>query len=334
MKKRIFLLMSMLCLGFIMTACAYAASSNHPYSDVAEDAWYAEAVAYCQENGLMSGISQSVFAPDEPASRAMLVAVLYRQAGSPSTESVHQFSDMTEDAWYANAVDWAIANGIVSGYSDGRFGGDDPITREQLAAILWRSAGRPASGPTEAFADQESISPYAQEAVAWARNEGIVSGMADNRFEPEGIATRAQMAAMLCRLLGQVPPAHEYVDNLEEQTMPSLTIKIGNETFNATLLDNSTTRALLELLPLTATMTEMNGNEKYTYLSNSLPVNTERPERIQKGDLMLYGSDCLVLFYDSFATSYSYTRLGHIDDPAGLEAILTNGSVEVTFQVQ
>ena len=181
---------------------------------------------------------------------------------------------------------------------------------------------------------RRAISPYAQEAVAWARNKGIVRGMADNRFEPEGIATRAQMAAMLCRLLGQVPPAQEYVDNLEEQTMPSLTIKIGNETFNATLLDNSTTRALLELLPLTATMTEMNGNEEYTYLSNSLPVNTERPERIQKGDLMLYGSDCLVLFYDSFATSYSYTRLGHIDDPAGLEAILTNGSVEVTFQVQ
>lgn len=334
MKKRWFFLLPMLCLSLMMTACAYGAPLNYPYSDVAEDAWYADAVAYCQSNGLMSGISQSVFAPDEPASRAMLVAALYRQAGSPNVESVHQFTDQTEDAWYANAVNWAIANGFVSGYSDGRFGGDDPVTREQLVAILWRSAGRPISNTAEAFEDQEHIAADAQEAVAWARSVGIVGGMTGNRFEPELSATRAQMAEMLCRMLTQAPSAEETADDLKEQTMPGLTVKIGSEIVNATLLDNPTTRALLEQLPLTVTMAEMNGNEKFTYLSTPLPVDPKRPGQIQNGDLMLYGSDCLVLFYDSFATSYSYTRLGRVDDPAALAAVLANGSVEVIFQVR
>ena len=114
--------------------------------------------------------------------------------------------------------------------------------------------------------------------------------------------------------------------------MPNLSISVGGQTFTATLQDNPTTRALLEQLPMTVTMGELNGNEKYFYMDESLPTNAQRPGQIHAGDLMLYGSDCLVLFYESFSSSYSYTTLGQITDPDGLASALGRGSVEVTFQ--
>lgn len=112
-----------------------------------------------------------------------------------------------------------------------------------------------------------------------------------------------------------------------------LNIKIGERNFTATLEDNATTRELLNKLPLTINMSELHGNEKYYYFDESLPTNTEGIRNINTGDLMLYGSDCLVLFYDSFSTSYSYTRLGHIDNPEGLANAVGSGNVEVTFEI-
>ncbi len=116
-------------------------------------------------------------------------------------------------------------------------------------------------------------------------------------------------------------------------TMPQMKIEAGGQVFTATLMDNPTTRALLERLPMTVSMSELNGNEKYYYLPDSLPTNSQRPGNIQSGDLMLYGSDCLVLFYESFSSGYSYTRLGSVDDPSNLAATLGSGSVDVTFRV-
>lgn len=115
--------------------------------------------------------------------------------------------------------------------------------------------------------------------------------------------------------------------------MPQLKIEVGGQVFTATLLDNPTTRALLDRLPMTISMTDLNGNEKYYYLPESLPTNSQRPGNIHAGDLMLYGSDCLVLFYESFSSGYSYTRLGTVDDPNGLAAALGSGSVKVIFQI-
>ena len=112
-----------------------------------------------------------------------------------------------------------------------------------------------------------------------------------------------------------------------------LNIKIGDKNFTATLEDNATTREFINKLPLTINMSELHGNEKYYYFDESLPTNTERIRNINTGDLMLYGSDCLVLFYDSFSTSYSYTRLGHIDNPEGLANAVGSGNVEVTFEI-
>ena len=122
-------------------------------------------------------------------------------------------------------------------------------------------------------------------------------------------------------------------DKGEDTAMPQVEIKVGGQTFTVTLLDNPATRTLLERLPMTISMSELNGNEKYYYLPESLPSNSQRPGNIQAGDLMLYGSDCLVLFYESFSSGYSYTRLGSADDPSGLAAALGRGNVEVSIQI-
>ncbi len=131
---------------------------------------------------------------------------------------------------------------------------------------------------------------------------------------------------------------NEIASNLEnkneggEESM-KLNIKVGDKNFTATLESNNTTKSLLEKLPLTINMSELHGNEKYYYFDESLPTNSQRIGNINTGDLMLYGLDCLVLFYKSFSTSYSYTRLGHIDNPQGLADAVGNGNITVTFEV-
>lgn len=113
-----------------------------------------------------------------------------------------------------------------------------------------------------------------------------------------------------------------------------LRITIGSASFTGTLADNLTAAAFKELLPMTIPMSEMNGNEKYYYLSGNLPTAAANPGSIQTGDLMLYGSNCFVLFYESFRTSYSYTRIGSIDNPSGLASALGSGGVSVRFELK
>ena len=113
-----------------------------------------------------------------------------------------------------------------------------------------------------------------------------------------------------------------------------MTIIINGQTFLASLYDNETAAALKEKMPLTLDMSELNGNEKYNYLPFRLPTNASNPGQIHAGDLMLYGSDCLVLFYKSFSTGYSYTPIGRIDDPSGLADAVGRGGVQVTFTIE
>ena len=113
----------------------------------------------------------------------------------------------------------------------------------------------------------------------------------------------------------------------------SIVLTVGNNSFSATLLNNETTSAFVELLPLTLDMNELNGNEKFFYLDNSLSTDSYQPGQINAGDLMLYGNNCLVLFYESFSSGYSYTRLGSLDDSTGLAEALGAGNVKVTFSM-
>lgn len=117
----------------------------------------------------------------------------------------------------------------------------------------------------------------------------------------------------------------------KEEIDLNITITVNGRTFSATLYDNETARAFKERLPLTLDMSELNGNEKYYYLPESLPTNSSRPSAINAGDIMLYGSDCLVIFYESFSTSYSYTPIGKIDDPDGLAEALGSVNIQAAF---
>lgn len=130
------------------------------------------------------------------------------------------------------------------------------------------------------------------------------------------------------------PGAVNNSNNNATPTGSKMNIKIGASTYTATLYDNATSLAFKSLLPLTVNMVELNGNEKYFDLSRSLPANASNPGTIQAGDLMLYGSNTLVLFYKTFSTSYSYTRLGRIDDATGFANAVGSGNVTVTFELE
>lgn len=121
---------------------------------------------------------------------------------------------------------------------------------------------------------------------------------------------------------------------LGEGSETAISLTVGEQTFSATLLDNETARQFAVQFPLTLEMSELNGNEKYYYMDNELSTDSYRPEQINAGDLMLYGNNCLVLFYESFSSNYSYTRLGSVDDPAGLAEALGMSSVEVVFSMR
>ncbi len=167
------------------------------YSDVPEGKWYCDAVNYVSINGLMQGVSNNTFAPDSNLSRAMLAQILYNKEDRPASESC-EFSDVPQDKWFSAAVSWAASEGIVTGYTDGRFGPDDNITREQLTVMLHRYAGSPAPGGSALqFSYREPISEYAANSIAWAMVNGIMHGKGDRRLDPKGLATRAETAQMI-----------------------------------------------------------------------------------------------------------------------------------------
>lgn len=172
-----------------------------PFRDVRPGDWCFEAVRFVRENGLMDGYSDGRFGPDETLSRAQLAQILYNKEGRPEPGGEAAFSDVAADAWCAPAVRWAAGRGVAGGYSDGRFRPDAPVTREQLAAMLWRYAGSPAASGEPDFADGDETGAYAREAVAWAAETGVISGYGDGRLNPRGQATRAQAASMLKRFV-------------------------------------------------------------------------------------------------------------------------------------
>ena len=175
------------------------------FADVPADAWFRKAVDYVSGKGLMSGVDQDTFAPTLLTNRAMLVTILWRMEGSPTSEQATTFKDVKANDYFYNAVLWAAENKIVSGVSDTSFAPNDSITREQLAAILYRYAVYKGYDVTQGgmavreFSDYESISDYARGSVAWAVNTGIVSGKGNNTLDPRGVATRAEVASMLMR---------------------------------------------------------------------------------------------------------------------------------------
>lgn len=178
-----------------------------PFTDVPEGAWYADAAAYVYEHGLMAGTSATTFAPDATTSRSMIATILWRMAGSPVVNYAMNYTDVAQGQWYSEAIRWAASEGIVGGYGNGLFGTNDPITREQLATMLWRYAqteGYDVSiGENTnilSYTDVADLSEYAISAMQWAVGAGIINGTGDgSTLSPQGQATRAQAAVMLMR---------------------------------------------------------------------------------------------------------------------------------------
>lgn len=170
------------------------------YTDLNMGEWYHDGIHYCLDEGLMDGVDAGMFAPNATTSRAMIVTILWRLQGSPEAEAEETFTDVAPGDWYADAIAWAAAEGVAEGYEDGSFRPNDAITREQLAAMLWRYAASPETGgDLSAFADGDDTSDWAQQAMSWAVAQGLITGVDSDRLAPRGPATRAQTATILMR---------------------------------------------------------------------------------------------------------------------------------------
>ena len=185
----------------VFTAPEETDCPSRAFSDLDTGAWYHEAVDHVLRNGLMGGYGNGLFGPDNVLTRAQFAQILYNREGRPAVTGGEAFTDVPPGAWYADAVAWAAARGIVSGYGGGRFGPSDPITREQLAVMLWRYAGSPAAGGEPPFRDAGEIGAHARNAVSWAVESGVMSGRGGGILDPRGCATRAQAAQMLRNFL-------------------------------------------------------------------------------------------------------------------------------------
>ena len=177
--------------------------NDDPFRDVSKNDWYHDAVAYVYENGLMSGTSRTEFSPNSATTRGMIVMILWRQAGKPVVNYAMRFEDVASGSYYEEAVRWAASIGVVNGYSETAFGPADPITREQLAAILYRYAKYQdkdvtASASLDSFSAAASVSGYALDAMRWGCGMKLING-ANGKLDPTGLATRAQVAAILQR---------------------------------------------------------------------------------------------------------------------------------------
>ena len=204
--------------GGTLTWVPYYDGTESPFPDVSKGDWFYEDALYVYKNNLMNGIpnaeGETCFEPDAPTSRAMVVTILYRMSGCPEVSEANKFSDVENDSWYTDAVIWASENGIVTGYAGtDQFGTNDPITREQMAVMMYRYAqyngkDTSASASLDSFTDCEQVHSWAKDAFAWANAEGLIGGKPtdDGKFflDPAGNAVRSQAAAIL----------HRYCENI------------------------------------------------------------------------------------------------------------------------
>ena len=178
----------------------------NPFTDVSEKDWFYGDVMFVYENGLMLGTSKTLFSPHGTATRGMMATILWRMEGSPVPKGKNSFTDVEAGKWYADAITWTAENSIFAGYGKDKFGPDDPITREQLAAIFYRYVDYKGydltvKGNLDKFKDADKITDYAKTAMQWAVGSGLVKGKSGNLLDPQGTATRAEIAAMLRRFI-------------------------------------------------------------------------------------------------------------------------------------
>lgn len=183
-------------------------ASAAEFTDVPAGSDYAEAVQWASDNGYIYGYGDGRFGVNDNVTRAQLATIFHRAAGTPAASGTSRFSDAEAGAYYINALSWAETAGLIAGYPDGQFGVGDPVTRQQVATILWRWAGSPAASAGN-YSDENAISAYAQTAVDWSRSNGIIAAHSDGRFAPTDNATRGEIVSALYNYMGKTstPPA-------------------------------------------------------------------------------------------------------------------------------
>ena len=229
MKKRLLSLALALCLVCSLLPGTALAAGENPFTDVSASHWAHDDITYVYENDLMNGTDGSLFSPESTTTRAQVVTVLYRLAGQPAADWANPFWDVPASAWFHDAVTWAWENDITGGVSSTHFGAGNAVTREQLAAFLYRYAqdqryDTSARADLSGYSDAGLVSSYATEALSWANATGLITGTTGTTLSPQGSATRAQVATILTRFCqdvipgGYVSPAH-MIRNLEGSTL-------------------------------------------------------------------------------------------------------------------
>ena len=183
----------------------------NPFTDVSEKDWFYNDAMFVYKNGLMLGTSKSLFSPHGTVTRGMMATILWRMEGSLAPKGENSFTDVEAGMWYTDAITWTAENGIFAGYSKDKFGPDDPITREQLTAIFYRYADYKGykltvTGNLDKFEDADKITDYANTVMQWAVGNGLIKGKAETLLDPQGTATRAEIAAMLHRFVEKAKP--------------------------------------------------------------------------------------------------------------------------------
>ncbi len=183
----------------------------NPFTDVSEKDWFYNDAMFVYKNGLMLGTSKTLFSPHGTVTRGMMATILWRMEGSLAPKGENSFTDVEAGRWYADAITWTAENGIFAGYSMDKFGPDDPITREQLTAIFYRYADYKGykltvTGNLDKFEDADKITDYAKTVMQWAVGNGLIKGKSENLLDPQGTATRAEIAAMLHRFVEKAKP--------------------------------------------------------------------------------------------------------------------------------
>lgn len=235
------MLLSVLSIGACADTTEEDTCPSAAYTDVPEEGnWAHEGIDFVIANGIMEGTGENIFSPDASVTRGMIVTILYRMDGQTGAYS-NDFTDVSDDAWYANAVGWAEINGIVYGYGDGEFGPDDVLTREQMAVIIYRyvttmtdyvleeSDNGTDGDALDSVTDPGEISNWAREAVIWALDNGILNGTQTSgatTVSPAGTATRAQIAAIIMRVCELLEAYKEM--NLNIENAASIVLKSGN----------------------------------------------------------------------------------------------------------
>lgn len=191
---------------YTLTILRNSGTGANPFTDVSEKDWFYGDVMFAYENGLMIGTGNAQFRPHGTATRGMMATILWRMAGSPAPKGNNSFTDVEAGTWYTDAITWTAENGIFLGYGNNKVGPNDSITREQLAAIFFRYADYKgcdmnAKGELDKFRDAGKVSDYARAAMQWAVGSGLIQGKPDGVLDPQGTATRAEIAAMLHRFL-------------------------------------------------------------------------------------------------------------------------------------